>query len=237
MSSQNFYMLTRYAIALPLTLCLSLTGCMVTSSNSHSTSQVGARQNFTSQPNSPLTDGGKIMMSQATYAWVPFDDISNQATAILVGKVTGISPAQWNQDSGQYWCDDKDADNMACLAFAYLEMDVIEPIADTMGLEPHVKILVLSESYVVDEKGNILNERTRRHDLSVGDVAVFFVRSKKLAWRGGMRSVRYYPIGNPQASYFKLGTDGLYYGKLLEGAYTLDELKEKVLSERVTPTQ
>ncbi|MFN8439605.1 MAG: hypothetical protein U0175_02490 [Caldilineaceae bacterium] len=139
-----------------LLLALLLNSCASIGSNSRPTSAL----NMLTQPSSPIGGEGRIMGSQATYAPVSFGEISDQATAIFVGKVTAISPAQWNQDSGEYWCNDKDAENMSCFVFSYLEIDVLEPIVDDMGLEAQVKVLAPSQSYVVDEKGNVIEERT-----------------------------------------------------------------------------
>ncbi|MFN8439606.1 MAG: hypothetical protein U0175_02495 [Caldilineaceae bacterium] len=64
----------------------------------------------------------------------------------------------------------------------------------------------------------------------------FFIKQTNLAWRGGVRPVLYF-AAYPGDAYFKLGGEGLYHGELLEGAFTLDELKAKILAEREKPAQ
>ncbi|MFN8439603.1 MAG: hypothetical protein U0175_02480 [Caldilineaceae bacterium] len=212
-----------------LLLALLLTGCGSIGLNPRPTTE----SNIPIQPSSPISSEGRLMGSQATWAYLSFNELANQATAIFLGKVTAISPAQWNQDSGEYW--DDSGSTSAALVLHYIEIEVQEPLIDNIGLEKQVKLPTLSEYYLVDEKLNVIEEKLpRRHDLVAGDQAVFFIDKTELAWRGGVRPVLYLAT-YPGQSYFKLGGEGLYHGELLEGAFTLDELKAKILAEREKP--
>lgn len=219
---QNFHLYRYQQITLLITLSLLLVGCSSTVQPT--------------QPESPLYAEGREVHASALYVTVTFSQISDNAVSVFVGKVISISPSQWNQDSGKYWCEDDDASEMGCFVVHYVEIEVLQPLVDTIKLERQVRLPVISQSYVVDDKGNVLNEREHPHDFAVGDEAIFFIKQTDLAWRGGLHRVLYL-MGNPGDSYFKLGTDGLYHGGLLkeQGGLTIEQLNARIQEERATP--
>lgn len=217
----------KYAIQCSFAFIWLLTSCTI---------QPTRINNSVSQPTSPIIHHEQLYNASAVYLFVDFNEMANHATAIFVGKITGFPRAQWNQDSGEYWDDTKDSSTSASFVVSYTTIEVQESIIDSIGLEKQVQIPSLSESYILDEKLNVVEERERPHHLSEGDRAIFFIKQTNLAWRGGTRQVLYM-AAMPTHAYFKQGEDGLYRGELLEGAFTLDELKAKILAEREKPAQ
>jgi hypothetical protein len=62
-----------------------------------------------------------------SYISLTREEMIDRAQIIFVGKVTSIPPTQWNQDSGEAWADG--------LMLHYIELEVLEPIVDTIGLD------------------------------------------------------------------------------------------------------
>ncbi len=160
--------------------------------------------------------------------------MTDYADGIVVGRVSNISAAQWNQDDGKYWDDTQDpANTMASFPFHYLEVDVLETIVNTSELPSPLQITVLSDHVSLDAEGNVTNEGEGPEALAVGDQVVIFARQAELAWRGGPRPALVL-IGVPSQSYFKLNADGLYQGHLLDKPLPLDELIALIRAERET---
>lgn len=207
----------------------------------------------TYQPNSPLSIPLSQNAGSATNAklsarfeslYVPytFDEMTDQATAIFVGKITKISEPQWNQDSGEDWR--KEETDMAAFPIRKLDVEIVQPITETEKLVSPVQIIVIAESIWLDENGNIVDNEKMAHGLQTGDQAVFFVKRGRMPWRSGLRYEILF-LGNPTQSYFKLKEDGLYYGWQIEGslgqradsleALNLETLTERILAARATP--
>lgn len=195
------------------------------------------------QPNSPLVIGlnhpatasnqaVKGMSFDRLYASHTFGEMVDLADTIFVGKVTDISPVQWNQDNGEYW-DEAPGDSMSAFPIRYITVDLVKPIVPET-LDASQKITSMTDSVLLDEKNNVTNQEEMEQGLRVGDQVVIFVRQTKLAWRGGMHPATML-MGIPDHSYFKLGEDGLYHGELLKEPLDLETLIQKILDERASP--
>jgi hypothetical protein len=143
----------------------------------------------------------------------------DQAAIVFVGKVTSISPTQWNQDSGEAWADG--------LLLHYIELEVLEPIVDSIGLDKRVTITVL---------GNSPLDGQADHALKEGDQAVVFARQTELAWRNGRRSI-FQLLGVPSDAHFILRDDGLYHGRWNEEPVSFEQLLNRIAQRRETLVQ
>lgn len=181
---------------------------------------------------------------ESLYVPYTFESMTDEATAIFVGKITKISPAQWNQDSGEDWR--KWETNIGAFPIRKLEVEVVTPITETEKLDSPLQIIVIAEEIGLDEQGNIVNQEEKTHGLQTGDQAVFFVRRGRMAWRSGIRYDLLF-LGDPRRSYFKLQDDGLYHGWQIEGsvgqrldtqeALDLETLTKRILAARATPAK
>lgn len=155
------------------------------------------------------------------YATVTYPEMVAQAGAIWVGKVAGIGPTLWNQDSGEMW------DNGMQLHYVHIE--VLQPIVENIKLEGTVRVTVLGASPL---------DGYADHDLQVGEQAVFFARATQLAWRGGTKPIIEL-LGNPADSYLKMDGSNRYSGALRLGPIELDDLIseiERLRAENPQPT-
>lgn len=195
------------------------------------------------QPTSPLPIAHSSRF-EALYANFTFEELTDEATAIFVGKITNISAPQWNQDSGEDW--HKEEKDMGAFPIRTLDVEIVQPITETEKLTSTVQIMVIAESISLDENGNIVDHEKMTHGLQTGDQAIFFVRRGEIAWRSGMRYEILF-LGDPIQSYFKLQGDGLYHGWQIEGpieertftqeALELETLTERILAARATPPE
>jgi len=173
----------------------------------------------------PLQEQGEGTLSNtrvvqySSYLRITREEMIDQADIIFVGKVVGISPTQWNQDSGEAWDGG--------LQLHYIELEVLEPIVDTIGLGEHVTLIALGRSPL---------EARADHALKEGDQAVIFARQKELAWRDGRRAVIKL-MGDPSDSHFIVGDDGLYHGRWNEGPVSFEQLLNRIAQRRETLVQ
>jgi len=154
------------------------------------------------------------VVQHSLYAQLTREEMIDQADVIFVGKVVGISPTQWNQDSGEVW--------VGGLQLHYIELETLEPIVDTIGLGEHVTLTALGRSPL---------EARADHALKEGDQAVIFARQKELVWRDGRRPVIKL-MGNPSDAHFILGDDGLYHGRWNEGPVSFEQLLNRIAPRR-----
>ncbi len=207
------------------------------------------------QPNSPVStpvsqnaeaEAGVTRSSRFESLYVPytFESMTDEATAIFVGKITSISPPQWNQDSGEDWR--KEETDMLAFPIRKLEVEIVTPITETEKFDSPVQIIVIAEDIWLDEKGNIVNHEEMTHGLQTGNQAVFFILKGEMAWRSGIRSAILF-LGDPRQSYFKLQDDGLYHGWQIEGSLgqradtpevlDLETLTKRILEAKATPPE
>lgn len=168
---------------------------------------------------------------EATYGAKSRAEQIAQADAVFVGRVTDVLPARWNQDTGEYWVEE----GLTTLPYHEINVNVVRPLFDRIGLEQQIAITVLGGSpagTIGSAKVPIAPEAD--HDLKVGDERVFFVSKTSIAWRGGT-------VGNqatrpvtvlaayPKYSYLRVEADGLLRSENPEErAITLSELVSRL---------
>jgi hypothetical protein len=161
----------------------------------------------------------------SSYIRISREEMIDESDAIFLGKVVGISPTRWNQDSGEEWYDSVSGSG---LQLHTIEFEVLEPIVDTIGLGQPVTITVLGSSPL---------EGSADHDLKVDDQAVIFARAGEIAWRGGTMRPVWLLTGAPSDSHLILGDNGLYAGRWNEGPVSLEQLISRIAQRRDTLVQ
>ena len=160
-----------------------------------------------------------------SYALISLEEMIDESDAIFLGKVVSISPTRWNQDSGEEWYDSVSGSG---LQLHTIELEVLEPIVDTIGLGQQVTITVLGSSPL---------EGSADHDLKMDDQAVIFAGSGEIAWRGGTMRPVLLLAGAPSDSHFILGGNGLYRGRWNEEPVSLEQLIDRIAQRRETLVQ
>ena len=218
------------AVAFGVTAGLLLASCLSAPINLQSNSPLNSEM-----ANQPAANNAaaQIMNFERVYDSLSFAEMTDNADAIAVGKVTDISPVQWNQDSGEYWGAEP-GDGMSARPLRYITVDVVKPIVEFDNMGQSLKITTLTDSVLLDEKNNVINQGEMEQGLQSGDQVVVFVRQTELAWRDGTRPATML-MGTPTQSYFKFGADGLYHGELLQEPLDLETLIQKILDERASP--
>jgi len=162
------------------------------------------------------------IVQQASYLSVTREDMIDSADAIFLGKVIAISSTRWNQDSGEEWNDDAIGGDSG-IQIHTIEVEILRPIVDVVGLGDHITITALGISPVDGQSD---------HNLKEGNQAVFFVMQTELAWRGKTTRPIFELIGAPTESYYLQGSDGLYYsGRPDTLALSLENII-KIIAER-----
>jgi len=157
------------------------------------------------------------------YAAISREEMIDQADLIFVGRVVNITPARWNQESGEYWDEDETEDPYdTALLYHEIELAILRPVVDSIGVGEKAVITVLGNSPVgpqpempglrINGRPVIIEEADSPvHDLKVGDQVLVFAEQGEIAWREeGMRPVLTL-MGYPQDSYVVQGEDGLYH--------------------------
>ncbi|GAB4582105.1 MAG: hypothetical protein Fur0022_48600 [Anaerolineales bacterium] len=143
-------------------------------------------------------------MSMAAYSR---EELIDRSEAIFVGKVLAISPTFWNQDSGEYWYEDG-----VGLQLHTIELEVLQPIVNTIGIEKLVKIYVLGPSPVDGgmalENDTTVQQGGAEYELTVGDQVIFFASRRDIAWRGG--GTQQLLMSYPPLDLFIQLPDGMY---------------------------
>lgn len=167
----------------------------------------------------------------ATHTYYSHDDMMKKADAIIVGEVTSISPARWNQESGEFWQDDWQTP----LPYYEVKINVTESLADKLKVGPEVAITIIGSSSTGTDSASKVQVGGEQLPLQIGEQAVFFVRSGQIAWRtegstSGVRDVVML-LNVPDYSYLLKQADGRY--RLQDPAekeklVSIEELREKV---------
>jgi hypothetical protein len=176
---------------------------------------------FLAKPDTPQ----KVTVVQsASYIEVTREDMIASADAIFLGRVVAISPTRWNQDSGEEWNDDAIGGDSG-IQIHTIEVEILQPVVDTIGLGKQVTITALGVSPV---------DGIADHNLKDGVRAVFFIVQTELAWRGKTTRPIFEFIGAPTESYYLLGSDGLYYdGRPDAQALSFEDIV-KIVAQRRT---
>lgn len=158
------------------------------------------------------TPTGGLVHYESTYAYVSLSDQIQNAGAVFLGSVTSISPAQWNQDSGEFWQEE----GLTTLPYHQVLVTVKRSLFDKLGLGNQVTITVIGGSPAgTSPTAKVVVAPEPDHTLKVGDEMIFFVGKSVLAWRGGTpenQATR--PVilfsAYPRFAYLKKEADGLY---------------------------
>ncbi|NUM47132.1 MAG: hypothetical protein HUU38_20730 [Anaerolineales bacterium] len=168
-----------------------------------------------------------LVETEGDYVIFPLDYMIDISNAIFIGKVINISPTRWNQDSGEFWIGS--SPEQVALQLHNLELDMVQPIVDTLGLSKQVQVIVPT---VGDFDAN---ERTVY--MKEGDQVLFFALRTEIAWRDGMQTVLR-QTNAPLYSYFTLGKDGFYHGLSVDGqvSFSQEDLIKKIAERRALQT-
>jgi len=184
--------------------------------------------------------------TDVTYQALTFDELANQAGAILAGRVTRISPTLWNQDGGAYWetvvTDAQGLETIdAALPYYEIELAVSESIVDALGLDARigagqpVVLTVIGMSPDEDpdtasaEAMTVADGKSR---LRVGDAVVAFAEPARMAWRDGSRPILAL-MGEPEQAYVRIGGSGAVDGEAMATALlSLDQVKDQIMAAR-----
>ena len=165
-----------------------------------------------------------VVVQQASYLDVTREDMVEVADAIFLGNVVAVSSTRWNQDSGEEWNDDV-VDGGSGLQIHIVEVEILQPIVDTIGLDKTVEITVLGRSP---------KDGYADHALQKDSQAVFFIMKTELAWRGNETRPVFIFIGAPAYSYFMKRSDGLYHDERSEAlALSFEDIVNFVAERRV----
>jgi hypothetical protein len=165
---------------------------------------------------------------ETTYVNLSLDQLIDGADAIFLGHVVAISPTQWNQDNGEYWEETlRDTEGLETIRTALpiyrIEMNVIQPLVDGIGLEEQVILTVVG---MAEE----MNESTG--GLQVGDTVVAFAQQTEIAWHNGTKSIVQL-MGVPTESYLRKDVDGLYHtAKVNEHPVSLENIISRIAQKR-----
>jgi hypothetical protein len=178
---------------------------------------------------------GAVAGFQGSYEELTRDEMIAQADAIFIGDVVSISPAQWNQDSGEYWQNDY----FTAIPFHQLEVAVVRPFVDRIGLGPEMTITVLGGSPSGSiQSGEFAIANEPEHTLQVRHRALFFVVRRELAWRSSVDNQQatrpiIHLMGAPSLSYLTAKSNGLYHSEdPAEQPLSLSDLTARILKVR-----
>ncbi len=170
-------------------------------------------------------------IQEASYVYLSNEDRIDQSEAIFIGTVLAISGAQWNQNSGERWQADDLPSSPAALLYHTIDIEVTQPIIDTINIGQNVTITVL---------GNGPGDTAHPDDpIKEGDVGIFFVARRAIAWReSGTRNVIYF-LGAPSQCYFLKASDGLFYPPINqnEKGRSLKEIINEIAGRRTVLVQ
>ena len=174
----------------------------------------------------------EVVEQHASYVLYTREEMIDSADVIVVGKVISISPTRWNQDSGEQWDSieeeplifDPNNPPPTALQLHTVELEVVQPIADTVGLDKQITITVLGKSPL---------DGHADHSLKVGDQAIIFAVQTDLVWRNEKGTKQIFElVGVPSDAHFIVGDDGLYHGRPDENPFLLAEVINRVAQRR-----
>jgi hypothetical protein len=180
----------------------AISGGVVIASQSRNPDQKTADAKL--MPRAIATDSGmrsKQVEISTTYASVTRDEMLSKADAIFVGRVAEITPALWNQNSGEYW---EDADDSA-LPYHQVKLDVLNPLVNTKKGQ-QVVVTVLGSGPVGElwaKEQQVIG--TADYRFQVGTKGVFFVKKGQIGWLEPTGKTQLRPVlafmGSPTLSY------------------------------------
>jgi hypothetical protein len=152
------------------------------------------------------------------YVRVPHEQVIDESDAIFVGQVIRISPTQWNQDNGEYW--------KGGLPVHFIEVERLQTVVDTIGLDQKVTLTELSYSPLDDYAD---------YFLEAGQRALFYIVQVEIAWRSGLKTALRL-TSYPPDSFVILGDDR-YPVRPTDEAARLKKLIQEIAERRETLIQ
>lgn len=211
-------------------------------------------------------ESAEAVVYSTEYIMLNREQMITEADAIMYGVVTNISETKWNQDNGQYWEEITKEDNgetvHAATPFHEIELTVLRPIVDEIGLSDKVTITELGRSPVDIGQTIMINNGLElisdaSYNLAVGDEVVVFLEQSEIEWRNpdqeiewvtkvvDEEAVSYYDVGSrtiigfvgaPSTAYYIKMEDGLLHSASLsvfqEEPISLAELIQKISKVR-----
>lgn len=183
-----------------------------------------------------------------SYMAYDFPQLATGADAVLLGRVTRISPTLWNQDSGEYWeelkVDQQGLETIyPALPYYEIELALERSLVDAAnpGLKPGAPVVFtvvgmspLDDPHLVAEGDAARSGEGGELGLTEGDRALLFGVRTELAWRQGSRPILQL-MGEPSGAYLAVAEDGsLAAGPLAAEAEatSVDALAERILALR-----
>ena len=195
---------------------------------------VGLEGCLSGQQATPAASHTRVVMSTVYIAMTP-EEVIDQADVVFVGRVLHTSPSRWNQDSGEYWDEGEHGDSGNLLHT--IELEILQPIVDTVGLDKQVTITVLGHSPLDDgftgqpSDTGVMREAHTAHRLQGGEQVVIFAKYIDLPWRNGVRPALVM-VGQPSYTHFILADDGLYHGGFMPQPVQLTALIDHIAQRR-----
>ena len=184
-----------------------------------------------STPINPSPAAPAIQRSQS-FIWVGMttEQVIDDAEAILMGKVTSLSPSRWNQDSGEYWEDDSD------MALQYYEvtLEVTDAVVDEIGFGDRAIITVLGPSpadLAPRTDSEVQHTQADSIPFQEGEKVLLFIEKVPLAWRSGLVE-RVVLVGGPQGKYTITDDGRALNACMSKRDSTLSALLEQIAARR-----
>jgi hypothetical protein len=165
--------------------------------------------------------------SEGTYPDYSLNERIALSDEIFEGEVISISPAQFNQDSGDYW----EATDNSSLVYPYhlIEIKVSQVLKDNIGIGDIVVITQVGNSPTGSKPGirvEVLGKP--EHSLLVGNERIFFIRQMDFPWRDQNLISAFHFVGWAEQSYLRNGDDGRYHAWNDAESFTFEELLSRI---------
>lgn len=178
-----------------------------------------------------------VVKVEAEYVVMPQNEMIAEADAIVLGVVTSIAESRWNQADGTYWEDvtfeGKNKETLhTALLFHEVELTILEPLLDKIGLPPDKIIITELGKSPLEEKNVVIDGveyENEGYTLAPGDEVIVFLEQGEMAFRDPDKPISlqqaedgetYFDSGSrgivgflvkPDESFYIKGEDGLYY--------------------------
>lgn len=175
-------------------------------------------------------------VTEFSYALEPREEMIKTADVIFAGRVTDISPTQYNQDSGEYWEQTTVEEGLetthTALPVFTIEMTVDEVWVDEVGLE-ETAVLTQVGYKPIDVTDPVLDpgetdqtEPSSDWQLQIGDEIIAFVVQREIAWWDGqpVRAIPYedgfsFEVGRREVLRFANAPADTYLLRQADGRY------------------
>lgn len=192
------------------------------------------------------------VVTEFSYALEPREGMIKTADAILAGRVTNISPTQYNQDSGEYWEQTTIEGPGLETIHTALPVFTIELTVDTVWVDE----IGLGETAVLTQVGSSPLDDNHDWSIQAGDEIIAFVVQREIAWWDGqpVRAIPYedgfsFEVGRREVLRFANAPADTYLLRQADGRYaslpgasepwpplTLNEFSHEIALFRPVPT-